>query len=390
MTRSRFLPLILAASLVVATTACLLASPSSGASTQSGAWGDETMTPVQAAAALGSLPVSAPDPMTGYSRAQFPHWRSAGANGWDTSLLPGGGVGCDAREAALIRDGEDVTTGSGCSPQAGIWTDPYTGATVTNPSLMDVDHMVPLAEAWRSGADQWTTDERRAYANNPLVLVTAGASANRSKGDSAPQDWKPADTDSWCVYSIRWIEVKSAYGLWLTDESERSALTAMLDTCGRTDASPVVPTPSPSVTVMVDPSPVTTRIPQTPTDSSTASMSPTQTPSAPTGGSASPTSSSVTTAPTSPVQTTSVSPAATPSASPADPDPSDTSTDSPVPSTTMSMTADVSSSSSPVSSSSAAPSAVGQSAKPSTLPSSPSPAGPARVSTGGSALTKGR
>lgn len=87
--------------------------------------------------------------LTGCSRAKLPHWITQSGT-------------CDTREVVLERDGVNVTTDSSCAATGGSWHSPYDGATWTAPSDVDIDHIVPLAEAWRSGANNWTTPSARA------------------------------------------------------------------------------------------------------------------------------------------------------------------------------------------------------------------------------------
>jgi hypothetical protein len=187
--------------------------------------------PPSAARALslvGELTVAPPGSMAGYSREKFPHWASeAERYGW---AEPDGS--CDVRDTALIRDGEGVQIDADCSVTAGTWLDPYTGQTLTNSSEIDIDHVVPLANAWRSWASSavWSTADREAYANDPEVLLSTDAGANRTKGDKGPEAWKPPNRDYWCEYTRRWIWIKSDWHLSV-NPAEKSALRQMLDTC---------------------------------------------------------------------------------------------------------------------------------------------------------------
>lgn len=178
---------------------------------------------------LEGLAVGPPGSMAGYSRDEFPHWASeAKKYGWQE---PDGS--CDVRDTALIRDGEGVEIGGDCSITDGTWLDPYTGRTLTDPSGIDIDHVVPLANAWRSGASSaaWSTADREAYANDPEVLLSADAGANRAKGDKGPEAWKPPNHDYWCEYARRWIWIKSDWQLTV-NSAEKSSLRQMLGTCG--------------------------------------------------------------------------------------------------------------------------------------------------------------
>ncbi len=145
--------------------------------------------------------------------------------GWDVS-----DGACDVREAALIRDGEDVLVGEGCDVESGRWRDPYTTRTYTDPLDIDIDHLVPLANAHRSGASQWDEAERERYANDPDNLLSVEDNANQEKGDKGPEAWKPPNRAIWCQYARRWIGVKSGYDLTISPQ-EKAALKQMLSNC---------------------------------------------------------------------------------------------------------------------------------------------------------------
>ncbi|MGY0231223.1 HNH endonuclease family protein [Longispora urticae] len=168
---------------------------------------------------LAALKTAASRSMAGYSREKFPHWRAQGG-------------GCDTREFVLKREGTSVKTDSACKVTGGSWTSPYDDAKHTVAIEMDIDHMVPLANAWRSGANDWTNEKRGDFANDldrpQLFAVTA--SVNRAKGDQDPSTWKPPSRSYWCSYAESWINVKSHWQLTVT-EAERTALTDMLGTC---------------------------------------------------------------------------------------------------------------------------------------------------------------
>ncbi|GAB7188996.1 HNH endonuclease family protein [Kitasatospora sp. Ki12] len=136
------------------------------------------------------------------------------------------------REVVLDRDGQDVVQNDKCQAVDGYWTSPYDGRTFTNSKDLDVDHVVPLANAWRSGADEWDTKTRKAFANDLTdpQLVAVSAASNRSKGDKGPEAWRPPLRSYWCTYSRAWIHVKSLFHLNITAD-EQTALADMLDTC---------------------------------------------------------------------------------------------------------------------------------------------------------------
>src|SRR5687768_3013870 len=164
---------------------------------------------------LNSLTVATQGSMTGYSRDLFPHWVTiSGA--------------CNTRETVLKRDGTSVVTNSSCAATSGRWFSPYDGATWTAASDVDIDHVVPLAEAWRSGAASWTTSRRQSFANdltNPqLIAVTDNV--NQAKGDQDPALWKPPLTSYWCTYAKMWTRAKYKWGLTV-NSAEKSALQTM-------------------------------------------------------------------------------------------------------------------------------------------------------------------
>ncbi|MDH6519389.1 hypothetical protein M2163_003627 [Streptomyces sp. SAI-135] len=178
-------------------------------------------TPVSAATArtyLASLTV-ATENRTGYSRDLFPTWITISGT-------------CNTREYILKRDGSNVVTDSACAATSGSWYSPYDGATWTAASDVDIDHLVPLAEAWDSGASAWTTSRRQSFANDvtrPQLLAVTD-NVNQSKGDQDPATWMPSLSSYRCTYVRAWVQVKYYYGLSV-DSAEKSALTGYLANC---------------------------------------------------------------------------------------------------------------------------------------------------------------
>ncbi len=120
-----------------------------------------------------------------------------------------------------------------CTVAWGQWTDPWSAQVTTDGRALDVDHDVPLANAWRSGAWAWDSTRLHAYANDladadHLNAIVLGE--NRSKGDGGPEQWKPPAPGSWCHYALAWDHVKATWGLTAT-LAEWSALVAMAATC---------------------------------------------------------------------------------------------------------------------------------------------------------------
>lgn len=166
---------------------------------------------------LNSLTVQPEGSMSGYSRDKFPHWINQGD-------------GCNTRQVVLKRDA-DYYSGN-CPVTSGKWYSYYDGVTKYSPSEIDIDHIVPLAEAWRSGASSWTTKKRQDFANdlNGPQLIAVTATVNRSKGDQDPSTWQPPRSGARCAYAKWWIHTKYRWGLHL-QSSEKSALQSMLNTC---------------------------------------------------------------------------------------------------------------------------------------------------------------
>jgi hypothetical protein len=168
---------------------------------------------------LTALTVAAEANAGTYDRDLFPHWITISGT-------------CNTRETVLKRDGTNVVVSSACAATSGSWYSPYDGATWTAASDVDIDHVVPLAEAWRSGASAWTTSRRQSFANDltrpQLIAVTDNV--NQSKSDQDPSTWQPSRTAYRCTYAKMWIAVKYYYSLTL-QSSEKTSLQTMLNTC---------------------------------------------------------------------------------------------------------------------------------------------------------------
>lgn len=164
------------------------------------------------------------DEIPKYDRGEWSHWADEDRD-------------CqDARQEALIAESETLVTYTNedkCRVASGSWEGPFTGERFTDPGELDIDHMVPLANAHRSGGWAWSEDRKREYANDlsyEAHLIAVKASANRSKGSSGPDNWKPPERGYWCQYAVGWITIKNVWDLTAT-EQEADALEEMLDTC---------------------------------------------------------------------------------------------------------------------------------------------------------------
>ena len=132
----------------------------------------------------------------------------------------------DTRQEVLIAESEIAVTFANslqCKVASGRWTDPYSGETFADPRDLDVDHMVPLRNAQRSGGWEWAKQRREEYANdldNPEHLIAVDASLNRSKSDQGPDKWMPPNADYHCQYVTGWQAIKQR---WVLVMSAREA-----------------------------------------------------------------------------------------------------------------------------------------------------------------------
>jgi hypothetical protein len=158
----------------------------------------------------------------GYDRDKFADWRDAD------------GDGCDTRDEVLMHEAIDLPSiSSGCRLSSGRWFSKYDGVTTTDPSNFDIDHMVPLAEAWQSGAHRWSSATRARYSNDlryGAALIAVTAHANRSKGEQEPQDWMPERSSYRCTYLANWVAVKWRWHLKV-NSAEESFLRSHLRAC---------------------------------------------------------------------------------------------------------------------------------------------------------------
>jgi len=150
-----------------------------------------------------------------YNRAEWAHWVDADGDGQNT------------RTEMLIRDSKEVVRHGPRKTIAGKWVCPYTGRTYYKASDIDIDHVVPLGTAHKSGAEFWTPKQRRQFANDPENLLCVEDNANQAKGDKGPEDWRPYVMEYWPTYAKRWIKIKDKYHLSYTQE-EAKALQEML------------------------------------------------------------------------------------------------------------------------------------------------------------------
>ena len=165
-----------------------------------------------------------------------PYDRARDFGGW--SAFGGDPICLDVRGQVLADESlspiqTSLPAGVRCYVTKGRWIDPYTGSVIFNADAMDVDHVVPLKEAWNSGAWRWNRATRRTYANDltdPNHLIAVTARANRSKGDRDPAEWLPPNNAFTCRYLEIWVGIKARWGL-AVDPVELEALRQGLIAC---------------------------------------------------------------------------------------------------------------------------------------------------------------
>ncbi|MCX4984369.1 DUF1524 domain-containing protein [Streptomyces sp. NBC_00572] len=171
--------------------------------------------------ALAELAEATEDP-DGFQVSAFPHW-NAGLDATD---------GCDTRSEVLLAEAVDApAAGTGCKLTGGRWTSYYDGQNVSDPAALRVDHLVPLAEAWESGASGWTAARRERFANDQgaaATLVAVTARSQRDKAGRDPADWVPSDAARYCRYVGEWVSTKLRWGL-SADKDEVEALKLFAD-----------------------------------------------------------------------------------------------------------------------------------------------------------------
>ena len=208
---------------------------------------------------------------SGYNRDLFKHWTDAD------------GDGCNARYEVLIQETlAPLAVSSGCKLSGGSWVSAFDLVETNDPSKFDVDHMVPLKEAWDSGAWAWDAKTREAYANDldyEMSLIAVSASSNRSKSDRDPADWLPTNQDYWCEYITAWVQVKTRWSLSM-DKAEKARVEDVAEDCSGEElefapkAATATAAPAPTKTATPSPAPTPTE-----TKSSTPAPTPTPTPS---------------------------------------------------------------------------------------------------------------
>jgi len=187
-----------------------------------------TATEVTASSALSTLAVKGRAPKTGYDRdALFGDWADPDGNG------------CDARNDVLARDLTNKVFGTGsdrCLVLSGTLTDPYSGKKIDfmrgqgTSTLVPIDHVVAVSDAWQKGAFKWDATKRINFYNDPLNLMATQRSLNSQKKDGDAATWLPPLKSYRCAYVAQQIAVKAKYGIWVT-KAEKEAMVRILSAC---------------------------------------------------------------------------------------------------------------------------------------------------------------
>ncbi len=183
-------------------------------------------TSVQTAAdQLATLPIKERAPQTGYSRDEFgPAWLDVDGNG------------CDTRNDMLTRDLDDTVIDTRCRVLSGVLREPFSGDIIffergeQTSQLVHIDHVVALSNAWQTGAQDLSEQQRIEFANDPLNLIAVSGRLNQEKGDSDAASWLPPDRGYWCEYVARQVGVKAHYNLWVT-RAEHDQMARVLRDC---------------------------------------------------------------------------------------------------------------------------------------------------------------
>jgi hypothetical protein len=173
---------------------------------------------------LSRLTVAGEAGSSTYDRAKFQHWIDADSDG------------CNTRAEVLQKETKaTVSYSSGCTVYRGKWYSWYDGAYWTYASDVDIDHVVALKEAWESGARNWTSTNRKRFANDlgySWSLDAVTDNVNQSKSDRDPADWMPPRSAAHCSYAIHWVAVKYRWRLTINSAEKSKLASVLTGSCG--------------------------------------------------------------------------------------------------------------------------------------------------------------
>ena len=172
---------------------------------------------------LAALRTTAAAPAVSYERNYFgTSWADVDQNG------------CRTRDDILARDLTATTFRGSCTVMSGVLADPYAGKrerfSKARASAIQIDHVIPLSLAWRSGASTWPAGKLAAFANDPLNLLAVDGPANQAKSDSGPSAWLPPNPKYRCTYVMRFVRVSFLYGVSIA-AADRGAAKRVLHAC---------------------------------------------------------------------------------------------------------------------------------------------------------------
>ena len=186
-----------------------------------------------------------------YDRALFPHWGEAMLSLHSNELDDEGQLTsihwteiCSVREKVLydeiISSPKNQYRHDPACALDGVWHSGYDAVHTIDTTELDIDHVVPLREAWESGAWAWDAETRELFANylrddDHLIAVTA--SSNRAKGAKDPAEWLPSSPHGVCDYIKWWTDIKRKW-LLSVDQAEADAIEEVWKAClthGRQD-----------------------------------------------------------------------------------------------------------------------------------------------------------
>lgn len=139
----------------------------------------------------------------------------------------------NTRQEVLVQESKAAVsfTSRGCTASTGRWVTSWDNRVHTSASTVQIDHTVPVHEAWGSGARSWSQARRIAFYNDlgdSRTLSAQTSALNSSKQASGPEAWMPPKNR--CAYIGQWVAVKIRWGLCV-DSAEKAALIRYADSC---------------------------------------------------------------------------------------------------------------------------------------------------------------
>lgn len=181
-----------------------------------------------------------------YARSEWKHWSSTGRSCWDTRELillrdakPGTVIFIDKQKNTTTDESQACGIGKMVeedgktkinTENSGEWIDPYSGKKITSSSNIDIDHIIPLSYAAKNGGQEWASEVKEQFANDPDNLLATSAKENRSKGDKGPGLYMPSYKPYRCQYSKAFTTIANKYQLSI-QKSDYEVLEKTLNEC---------------------------------------------------------------------------------------------------------------------------------------------------------------